>query len=76
MFSSPGDVQRFLSWCRENGVLKIKVGDIEAHLTPADSQFTNPQLEEATKAFESDAKPDVRLPTSEVDRELLLWSAR
>lgn len=77
MFSSPGDLQRFLSWCRDNGVLKIKVGEIEAHIVPLDTPMAvDASLEEAEAAFSSDAKPDDRLPTSGIDRELLLWSAK
>lgn len=77
MFSTPTELQQFLRWCRENGIQRIKVGEVEAAILPPEDTTSNPALDEAAAVLsDSDLPKDDRLPASSVDRELLLWSAR
>jgi hypothetical protein len=77
-FSSLNELQDFLGWCRKNGIQKVKVGEVEAHIIPDDAPAENDALREAFQAFaerEGPTAPD-KLPTDLVDKELLLWSAK
>lgn len=76
MFDSIESLQSFLTWCRDNGVTQIKVGDVSAVIDPnqARRDFSD-NIMAAMIADDSNKKDKQQLEREPVDRELLFWSS-
>ena len=73
-FKNIDELQDFLIWASQNGVQKIKVGQVEA-------EFVHPALRELGNVGTSVAPEASKPPTKEVkslpdDEEMLFWSSR
>ncbi len=82
-FSCTEELQDFLIWCRDNGIVHVQVGEVKATIDPNATRVTPSDSVEAfiadienKKAREERNQVDNRLPLEPVDRDLLMYSAK
>lgn len=82
-FSCIEELQEFLIWCRDNGIVNVQVGEVRAVIDPTAARVAPSDSIEAfiadienKKAREERTSQDNRLPMEPVDRELLFYSAK